>query len=163
MMRTLDTPVLVIGTGIAGLKAALSIADFRKVILTTKRSADISSSDWAQGGISCVMDPGDSFEAHIDDTLSTGSGLCDEDAVEAIIRGGPEGIRDLERLGVVFEKHGGPRNDYDLGREGGHSHRRVLHAGDITGHEVILQLVRAAMQHPNIQVLEHVMAIDLVT
>lgn len=163
MMRTLDTPVLIIGTGIAGLKAALSIADHQKVILTTKRSADVSSSDWAQGGISCVMDPGDSFEAHIEDTLSTGSGLCSEDAVEAVIRGGPGGIRDLEKVGVVFEKSGASQTEYDLGREGGHSHRRVLHAGDITGHEVILRLVHAVRNHPNIELLERVMAIDLVT
>jgi L-aspartate oxidase len=163
MMRTLETPVLVVGTGIAGLKAALSIADTKKVILTTKRSADISSSDWAQGGISCVMDPEDSFEAHIDDTLATGSGLCDEDAVQAIILGGPAGIHALESFGVVFERHGASHDEYDLGREGGHSHRRVLHAGDITGHEVIMRLVRAAMEHPNITLLENVMAIDLVT
>ena len=163
MMRTLDTPVLIIGTGIAGLKAALSIADHQKVILTTKRSADVSSSDWAQGGISCVMDPGDSFEAHIEDTLSTGSGLCSEDAVEAVIRGGPGGIRDLEKVGVVFEKSGASQTEYDLGREGGHSHRRVLHAGDITGHEVILRLVHAVRNHSNIELLERVMAIDLVT
>ncbi|MDF3127819.1 L-aspartate oxidase [Kiritimatiellaeota bacterium B1221] len=163
MMRTLEAPVLVIGTGIAGLKAALSIADHQRVVVTTKRSSDVSSSDWAQGGISCVMDPGDSFDAHIEDTLSTGSGLCDEDVVQAIIRGGPDGIRSLEALGVKFEKNGSSSDEYDLGREGGHSHRRVLHAGDITGHEVILQMVRAAIEHPNIQVLEHVMAIDLVT
>lgn len=163
MMRTLETPVLVVGTGIAGLKAALSLADRQKVILTTKRSADVSSSDWAQGGISCVMDPADSFAAHIDDTLATGSGLCDEDAVHAIIEGGPEGIRALESYGVVFERHSGSHEEYDLGREGGHSHRRVLHAGDITGHEVIMRLVRAVIEHPQITLLEHVMAIDLVT
>jgi L-aspartate oxidase len=163
MMRTLDTPVLVVGTGIAGLKAALSLADNCKVIVTTKRDAGVSSSDWAQGGISCVMDPGDSFEAHIQDTLSTGAGLCDEEAVQTIIEGGPHGIRELEKLGVTFERNGDREIGYDLGREGGHSHRRVLHAGDITGHEVISQLIRAAMAHPNITLLERVMAIDLVT
>lgn len=163
MMRTLETPVLIVGTGIAGLKAALSIADTCKVVLTTKRGATISSSDWAQGGISCVMDEEDSFGAHIDDTLAAGSGLCDEDAVEAIIRGGPGGIKDLERVGVIFERSGVSPTEYDLGREGGHSHRRVLHAGDITGHEVISRLIKAAVEHPNITLLEHVMAIDLVT
>ncbi len=163
MMRTLDTPVLVVGTGIAGLKASLALADSYKVIVTTKRNVGVSSSDWAQGGISCVMDPGDSFEAHIEDTLSTGSGLCDEEAVQAIIEGGPNGIRELEKLGVAFERNGAHENDYDLGREGGHSHRRVLHAGDITGHEIISQLIRATLAHPNITLLERVMAIDLVT
>lgn len=161
MMRTLEAPVLIVGTGIAGLKAALSIADDHQVILTTKRSADISSSDWAQGGISCVMAAEDSFDAHIDDTLGTGSGLCDVDTVQAIIRGGPQGIRDLEEIGVVFEKQSS--DEYDLGREGGHTHRRVLHSGDITGHEVISRLVKAATENPNITLLEHVMAIDLVT
>jgi len=163
MMRTLDTPVLVIGSGIAGLKAALTLAETQKVIVATKRSADVSSSDWAQGGISCVMDPTDSFESHVEDTLSTGGGLCDEDAVRAIIEGGPDGIRFLESNGVHFERRGGGEEGYDLGREGGHTHRRVLHSGDITGHAIISMLVRAAMAHPNITVLENVMAIDLVT
>ncbi|MEX2607847.1 MAG: L-aspartate oxidase [Kiritimatiellia bacterium] len=163
MMRTLDTPVLVVGTGIAGLKASLALAETHKVIVTTKREAGVSSSNWAQGGISCVMDPGDSFEAHIQDTLSTGSGLCDEESVQAIIEGGPNGIRELEKLGVTFERNGAHENEYDLGREGGHSHRRVLHAGDITGHEIISQLIRVAVAHPNITLLERAMAIDLVT
>jgi L-aspartate oxidase len=163
MMRTLDTPVLVIGSGIAGLQSALRLAKTYKVILATKRSADVSSSDWAQGGISCVFDEDDSFESHIQDTLSTGSGLCDEDAVRAIVEGGPKGIRALEALGVHFERRGSKPDEYDLGREGGHTHRRVLHSGDITGHAIILKMLQAAHAHPNITLLENVMAIDLVT
>lgn len=163
MMRTLDTPVLIIGSGIAGMMAALNVAKSREVVLATKRSADISSSNWAQGGISCVMDPEDSFDAHIEDTLSTGSGLCDEDTVRAIINGGPDGIRALEEYGVHFERNHDEPGTYDLGREGGHSHRRVLHAGDITGKAIIEVLVRAVLDHPRITVLEQVMAIDLVT
>jgi len=162
-MRTLDTAALVIGSGIAGLKAALSLANSVPVILATKRGADVSSSDWAQGGISCVMDPEDSFEAHIQDTLATGAGMCDEEAVQAIIEGGPLGIRELEEVGVSFARYHSKQEQYDLGREGGHSHRRVLHAGDITGHEVILQLIKAASAHPNITLLESMLAIDLVT
>ncbi len=163
MMRTLETPVLIVGSGIAGLLAALKAARLGPVILATKRSADVSSSNWAQGGISCVMDPQDSFEAHIEDTLATGGGLCDEDAVRAVVHGGPQGIRALEEIGVHFERSPRSRAGYDLGREGGHSHRRVLHAGDITGHAIILQLVRAVQEHPAITLLENCMAIDLVT
>ena len=163
MMRTLETPVLVIGSGIAGLKAALSLAESRNVLIASKRSADVSSSDWAQGGISCVMDEDDSFAAHIDDTLSTGAGLCDPDAVQSVVEGGPDGIYDLEDLGVQFERRLEKPQEYDLGREGGHTFRRVLHSGDITGHEIILQLIRAVHAHPNITLMEEVMAIDLVT
>jgi L-aspartate oxidase len=163
MMRTLDTPVLVIGSGIAGLMASLKLARTQEVILVTKRQADVSSSNWAQGGISCVMDPEDSFEAHIEDTLGTGSGLCDEDAVRDIILGGPDGIRALEEFGVHFERKNEEPAAYDLGREGGHTHRRVLHAGDITGQAIIRSLVQAAMEHPRITVMENAMAIDLVT
>jgi L-aspartate oxidase len=163
MMRTLDTPVLVIGSGIAGMMAALKLAKNGPVVLATKRSADVSSSNWAQGGISCVMDPEDSFEAHVEDTLSTGGGLCDEDAVRAVIMGGPAGIHDLEDIGVHFERSPKSAAGYDLGREGGHSHRRVLHAGDITGHAIILQLVKAVLANTNITLIENAMAIDLVT
>lgn len=163
MMRTLDTPVLIVGSGIAGLKTALSLADRTQVIIVSKRSADTSSSDWAQGGISCVMDEEDSFHSHIEDTLATGSGLCDPDAVQAIIEAGPSGIADLENFGVSFERRSNKPIEYDLGREGGHSFRRVLHSGDITGHEIILRLIRAVHAHPNIRLMERVMAIDLVT
>lgn len=163
MMRTLDTPVLVVGSGIAGLKTALSLADRGPVTVASKRTADISSSDWAQGGISCVMDEDDSFAAHIQDTLSTGAGLCDPEAVQAIVEAGPSGIYDLEDLGVHFERRSNKPVEYDLGREGGHTFRRVLHSGDITGHEIILRLIQAVHAHPNITLLENVMAIDLVT
>ena len=163
LMRTLEAPVLVVGSGIAGMMAALKLAAQYEVILATKRSADVSSSDWAQGGISCVMDPEDSCEAHIEDTLSTGSGLCDEDTVESVVRAGPEGIRDLESCGVRFEAQTLDPERYDLGREGGHSFRRVLHAGDITGHAIIENLLHSVLAHPKIRLLENVHAIDLVT
>ncbi|MCC5850528.1 MAG: L-aspartate oxidase [Verrucomicrobia bacterium] len=162
-MRTVEVPALVVGSGIAGMMAALKIAKDMPVVLATKRTANVSSSDWAQGGISCVMDPSDSFESHIEDTLGTGSGLCDEDAVEAIIRAGPEGIRALESFGVRFEQHVEQPGAYDLGREGGHSFRRVLHAGDITGHAIIQALVRSVLEEPRITLLENAHAIDLVT
>lgn len=163
MMRTIDTPVLVVGSGIAGLMASLHLSKHMNVVLATKRTVDVSSSDWAQGGISCVMDPRDSFESHVEDTLSTGAGLCDEDAVRAIIQAGPDGIRALEEAGVKFERKGRRSASYDLGREGGHSYRRVLHAGDITGHAIIQSLSLAVLEHPRITLLENAHAIDLVT
>ncbi len=163
MMRTLDCDVLVVGSGIAGLMTALRMSRSHDVILATKRTADVSSSNWAQGGISCVSHPHDSFEAHIDDTLATGGGLSDEDAVRAIIQGGPDGIAALEEFGVEFAKRPEYPQYYDLGREGGHSFRRVLHAGDITGHEIILKLLQAAHSRSRIRILEQSHAIDLVT
>ena len=162
-MRTFDTPYLVIGSGIAGLMVALELSQKGEVIVVTKRKARVSSSDWAQGGISCVMDKEDSVESHVEDTLSTGGGLCNEEAVRKIIEAGPEGIRVLERFGVGFERRAENPEEYDLGREGGHSFRRVLHAGDITGHAIIQNLVNAVRAHPKITLLENSMAIDLVT
>lgn len=163
LMRTLDTPYLVIGTGIAGLMTAQYLSERGQVILVTKRDISVSSTGWAQGGVSCVMDHDDSFASHVDDTIDTGAGLCDEDAVQAIVSAGPDGIRALERAGVVFDRRVGSPEEYDLGREGGHSFRRVLHAGDITGREIVSQLTRAVLENPRIRVLEHCMAIDLVT
>lgn len=160
-MQTFDTPCLVVGSGLAGMVAALKLAERGSVILATKRDLPQSNSDWAQGGISCVMDPADSFEAHIQDTLATGNGLSNEEAVRAIITRSREAIENLESLGVEFER----KQDcsYDLGREAGHSARRVLHAGDITGREVIKTLVECVRENPRIQVLTQAMAIDLVT
>ena len=160
-MQTFDTPCLVVGSGLAGMVAALKLAERGSVILATKRDLPQSNSDWAQGGISCVMDPEDSFEAHIQDTLATGNGLSNEEAVRAIITRSREAIENLESLGVEFER----KQDcsYDLGREAGHSARRVLHAGDITGREVIKTLVECVRENPRIQVLTQAMAIDLVT
>ncbi len=160
-MQTYDTPYLVVGSGLAGMVAALKLAEHGSVILATKRELPQSNSDWAQGGISCVMDPDDSYEAHIQDTLATGNGLSDEAAVRAIITRSRVAIENLESLGVEFERK--QDHSYDLGREAGHSARRVLHAGDITGREVIKTLVERVCENPRIQVLTQAMAIDLVT
>ena len=161
-MQTKDTDYLVIGSGLAGLMSALELAGSGRVILVTKRGLQDSNSDWAQGGISCVMDPEDSPEAHVRDTLAAGCGLCNENAVREVIGKAREGIEALETHGVRFERSSGT-DAYDLGREAGHSARRVLHAGDITGHEIMKTLIARVIAHPSICVLEHCMAIDLVT
>ena len=160
-MITHDCDVLVIGTGLAGLTAALDLAGHGQVIVATKRSAEISNSDWAQGGIACVVDEADSVEGHVADTLDAGAGLCDEAVVRAILSSGPERIAALESWGVSFARKAD--GAYDLGTEGGHGRRRVLHAGDITGHEVMSAMMATVRATPAISLMEHSQAIDLVT
>lgn len=164
-MRKLDTfhdvDVLVIGSGIAGLSTALDIAKQRKVLVITKRAISEANTAYAQGGFSTVLDPNDSFAAHIDDTLVAGAGLCKPDIVKLCVEEGPAAVQRLVDWGVRFDAN--DAGTYDLGREGGHSHRRVLHAGDITGQEIERALVAAVQAHPNITVLERNHAIDLLT
>ena len=162
-MRIESCDYLVVGSGIAGLMSALYLAPHGRVLLVTKKSVDDCNTNRAQGGIACVMESGDSFEQHVSDTLIAGAGLCDERVVRSIVSGGPARIKDLEALGVSFNPRGDGAPGYDLGREGGHSQRRVLHAGDITGQRVESVLVSQALKHPNIQTLEHTMVIDLIT
>jgi len=162
-MRIESCDFFVVGSGIAGLMSALNLAPHGRVLLVTKKRLDDCNTNRAQGGIACVMEAVDSFEQHVSDTLIAGAGLCDERVVRAVVSGGPARIADLEALGVRFN----PRDDgapgYDLGREGGHSQRRVLHAGDITGQRVESVLVERVLKHPNIQTLEHTVVIDLIT
>ena len=132
-MRIESCDYFVVGSGIAGLMTALYLAPHGRVLLVTKKRLDDCNTNRAQGGIACVMEPGDSFEQHVSDTLIAGAGLCDENVVRAIVSGGPARIADLEALGVSFNPRADGTPGYDLGREGGHSQRRVLHAGDITG------------------------------
>lgn len=156
-----DCDYLVIGSGVAGLTFALEASRHGKVTIVTKRSRTDSATNWAQGGIAAVLDPGDSFEAHIDDTLATGGGLSKPEVVEMVIRDGPERIRELMEIGATFS----PDQDgegLDLTREGGHSARRVVHAGDITGREVQRALVAAVAQNARIEILEDHMAVDLI-
>ncbi len=160
-MKTIEADFLILGSGLAGLTAALHLCRHGRVLLMTKRGTGQSNSDWAQGGIACVVDPSDTFDGHVDDTLSAGAGLCKEDVVRAIVESGPERIRELESWGVEFERNGD--HQYDLGTEGGHRRRRVLHAGDITGHVVISSLVERVKNEPNIDIHPNAMAIDLVT
>jgi L-aspartate oxidase len=153
--------VLVLGSGLAGLSYALKVADFATVNLVTKRGLTETSTSRAQGGIAAVLGPDDRFEYHIQDTLTVGEGLCHPEIVELVVRQGPERIRELVALGAHFDT--APGNAFDLGREGGHSHRRVVHAHDMTGAEVEGILAEQVLAHPNIQVFENHMAVDLVT
>ena len=156
---------LVIGAGIAGLTFALRAARHGSVIVLTKGDAYESNTAWAQGGIASVLPeslraPGDSVESHVADTLDAGAGLCKEAAVRTIVGEGAAAIDDLVNYGVSFDKED---DHFLLGKEGGHSHRRILHARDTTGREVARALIEAARSHPNITLLEHHFAIDLIT
>ena len=161
-MRTVDCDYLVIGSGLSGIMAAWQLKDHGHVIIATKDAPDQSNSDYAQGGIACAVSSLDSIDDHVRDTLSTGAGLCDEQRVRAILSR-HEWVKKLEQMGVVFARREGTDSDYDLGKEGGHSKRRVLHAGDITGHEIMKVLHRRVTEEPSIEVLRDTMAIDLVT
>ena len=163
-MKTLDCDYLVLGSGIAGLMSALHLAPSGRVLIVTKKNRAESNTNYAQGGIACVMDSEDSFEQHVSDTLGAGAGLCDEAVVRRIVSDGPGQIGELERLGLAFAEHqAADGKRYDLGREAGHTRRRVLHAGDITGQAIEQVLLNRVMAAPSITTLEHTMVIDLVT
>ncbi len=157
------TDVLVIGSGIAGLTAAIRCADAgHRVVLVTKDRLPESSSTYAQGGIASVWSPADSFESHVEDTLVAGAGLCHRDIVELVVREGPMRVRELIALGVNFDQREDPEGvAYDLGREGGHSQRRILHALDATGHEIIRVLLDHVRTRERIEVREGALAVDL--
>jgi len=153
---------LVIGSGIAGLSFALQAAAHGTVAIVTKREVAESATRYAQGGIASVFSNEDSFDAHIEDTLVAGAGICHEDVVRMVVEEGPQTIRNLIEWGVKFTTTI-KGDEYDLTREGGHSARRILHAEDITGREIERALVDAVRQNANIQVFEHHIAIDLIT
>jgi L-aspartate oxidase len=154
----------VIGSGIAGLSLALKAAELGKVAVITKRAGGESNTAYAQGGIASVTSPEDSFELHVRDTLEAGAGLCDEAAVRSIVTDGPARIRDLIEFGVRFdERTDVAGHELDLGREGGHSKRRILHSADLTGREIERALLSQVEKHPNIRLYENHIAIDLIT
>ncbi len=153
--------VLVVGSGIAGLSFALQVADRGPVAVVTKKERGESNTNLAQGGIATVLDPADSFAAHVRDTLLAGAGLCHPEVVERVVREGPEEIRRLVRWGVRFSPSAFPEIPFDLGREGGHSHRRIVHAKDMTGREVEQALLQRAKEHPHIRFFENHYAVDL--
>jgi L-aspartate oxidase len=159
-VERLEADVLVIGTGIAGLSYALRVADFADVVMATKKETSASNTNYAQGGIASVLAPTDSFDRHVQDTLEAGAGLCREEVVRAIVEEGPEAVRDLVTWGVEFTA-GDRVGALDLGLEGGHSHPRVVHAGDFTGREIESALLARARSHPRIRVLEHHIAVQL--
>lgn len=152
---------MVIGGGIAGLTYALNVAQHGSVAILFKKDSASSSTLWAQGGIAAVHQPDDSFELHVRDTLDCGAGLCKPEIVELVVREGPERVRELIQLGAAFDKQNG--GDFHLNREGGHSMRRIFHAGDATGHEIQRALLQAVEQHPNIELVTNSSAIDLIT
>jgi L-aspartate oxidase len=154
--------VLVIGSGIAGLSFALKVAQkgHSVAILTKKAKAD-SSTNWAQGGIAVVTGQTDDFDKHVNDTLVAGDGLCDEKVVREIVRDGPARVQELIELGLKFSRDAA--GGYDLGREGGHSERRVLHVKDMTGKAIEAALIKALTREPRIAMFEHMFAIDVIT
>lgn len=157
----METDVLVIGTGVAGLLTALKISTLCDVIVVTKKDTDDTATTMAQGGIASVLDDADRFEYHIRDTMEAGAGLCREKIVDAIVREGPSAIRELIDLGAHFSHSAD--GELDLGREGGHSHRRIVHAEDMTGREIQRILLKAVANSTKIRLLDHHTAMNLVT
>ncbi len=163
-MKILDCDYLVLGSGIAGLMSALHLSRQGRVLVVTKKDRAESNTNYAQGGIACVMTSDDSFAQHVSDTLDAGAGLCDEAVVREIVSNGPARIAELEQWGLNFAELAGQSiRTYDLGREGGHSQRRILHAGDITGQAIEKVLLSHAQSSPNITIMDHCMVIDLIT
>ena len=157
-----ESDFLVIGGGIAGLSFALKAAERGTVALLTKDCLPESNTAYAQGGIASVWSPSDSFDAHVADTLDAGAGLCRPEVVDLVVREGPDRIRELIALGTNFSMRTDQEDrEFDLGREGGHSHRRILHASDATGHEIVRALMAAVRAHPRIEVRENHIAIAL--
>ncbi|MGS1016198.1 L-aspartate oxidase [Allosphingosinicella humi] len=153
--------VVIIGSGAAGLTAALNLAARFKVAVLAKGALNGGSTAWAQGGIAAVLEPGDTFESHIEDTIVAGAGLNNRATVEFVVENAPAAIERLAALGVPFNPGGSER--WHLTREGGHSHRRIVHVDDATGWAVQEALERAAHAHPNVTLIPDMVAIDLVT
>ncbi|NBD09480.1 MULTISPECIES: L-aspartate oxidase [Corallococcus] len=151
---------VVMGGGVAGLSFALQAARHGTVAVLTKRERGEGNTAYAQGGIASVLSPTDTFDSHIEDTLVAGAGLCHRDAVEVTVREGPTRLKELVALGAEFDRRGG--GEFDLTREGGHSARRVIHSGDITGREVQRALLAACDEQPNITFFQNTAAIDLI-
>ncbi len=167
MTKPFRCDVLVLGSGIAGLFYALRAAEFGSVAIVTKKRAADSATNWAQGGIAAVQDGDDSFASHVEDTLVAGDGLCRLEVVERVVERGPAMIDALLKLGADFdvaaERPSPGKQSFDLGREGGHSHRRILHHRDATGREIERVLLSRARSHPNIALFEDHCGVDLLT
>ncbi|MEW5799706.1 MAG: L-aspartate oxidase [Bacteroidota bacterium] len=155
-----QTDFLVIGSGIAGLSYALKVAEFGTVAIVTKKETAESNTNYAQGGIAAVIGGNDKFEFHIEDTMKAGGYLCHRDVVEMVVKEGPERIQELINIGVQFTQSG---KGLDLGREGGHSHHRIVHAADLTGKEIERALLDKIASHKNISIYENHISIDLIT
>lgn len=153
---------LVIGSGLAGLSYALKVAERGRVLILSKLGAPSTNTSMAQGGIAAVMSPDDSFENHLRDTLVAGAGLCHEDVVRAVVESAPDRIADLIDWGIQFDVKDPQGRSLDLTREGGHSHRRILHVQDHTGQDVHRALLAKVLAHPNIEIRENHFAVDLI-
>ncbi len=157
----IKTDFLIIGTGIAGLYTAYNLSELGQIIVLTKEEIKESNTQYAQGGIAAVLDKGDSIQEHVNDTLEAGAGLCDREAVEVLVKEGPERVKELIELGTDFDHIEGK---LDLTREGAHSKRRILHArGDATGEEIRESLTSAVKKKDNIELREEAFMIDLIT
>ncbi|HET6617324.1 MAG TPA: FAD-dependent oxidoreductase, partial [Gemmatimonadota bacterium] len=156
----IETDVLVLGSGIAGLSYAIKAAEHGRVTVLTKKEESEGNTNYAQGGIAAVMDPADSFAAHITDTLEAGAGLCDREAVELLVRSGPERVRELIEYGVRFTYERDHPGRLSLAREGGHSARRIVRADDLTGRAIERGLLDAAARG-GVTIHEHYFALDL--
>ena len=165
MTQSADCDVLIIGSGAAGLSLALELADHAKITLLSKSALESGCTQYAQGGISAVLSEDDSLASHAEDTINAGAGLCDPDIVNFTVSQGPERIAWLIEQGMPFTQVSDSENniDYHLTREGGHTHRRVIHAEDATGQAIVSTLSPKVKQHPNIRTLEQHIAIDLIT
>ena len=152
---------LVLGSGVAGLTYALRATQHGPVLILTKKSRSDSSTNRAQGGLAAVLGPTDSFDLHVADTLEAGAGLCRRDVVELVVREGPALVRSLTELGATFAHADDDSEGLDLGLEGGHSRRRIVHSKDRTGQEIESTLLSAVAKHPEITLLEHHLALDL--
>jgi len=159
----IETDFLVIGSGVAGLSYALKVAQFGRVTIITKKKINKTNTALAQGGVAAVFSKTDSFKEHVADTLAAGDGLCAEDVVNMVVTNGPERIRELVDLGAHFNLDGDGKYDFSLGREGGHSQNRIIHAKDLTGKEIEDVLVANVEKHENITILENRVAVNLIT
>ncbi len=157
------TDFLVIGSGIAGLSYALKVAEIGKVTIITKKQIQKTNTALAQGGVAAVFSKMDSFELHVKDTLSAGDGLCNKQVAEMIVENGPQRIKELVRQGASFNKEGKNEYDFSLGKEGGHSAKRIVYAHDLTGKEIEDTLVKKVEKNKNITILEDHIAVNLIT
>ncbi len=156
----IKTDFLVIGSGIAGLSYALKVSEIGSVAIVTKKESAESNTNYAQGGIAAVISNTDAFEHHINDTMKAGAFLCHEDIVQLVVNEGPQRIKELIDVGVQFTES---KNGLDLGKEGGHSHHRIVHAADLTGKEIERALLEKISRTPNITIYENHISIDLIT
>jgi len=160
--EVMECDFLIIGSGIAGLSFALRASALGSVVVVTKKEGNDTATNLAQGGIAAVISTLDSFDLHVQDTLESGAGICDERIVRLVVGDGPEQVRNLIEVGVDFVREGQEKDSpLSLGREGGHSRRRVVHAHDLTGREIERALLKKAKENPNIQLIENSICVDL--